>query len=301
ELKVVIYNMVQVKAKTLTRTQRFLLLYPDISVFQWSYKWLDGFMNYYNLNYDEKQQEFLSFVLFQRMKYEYSLNLISNMDETLLSFDLPNNFTIDETGARSISIRTCRYEKSNFIVVLGCMSDGSKLLPLILFKLKNVSRLEFLMGVKIRTNQKGWINTDEMLFWIENVWNYHAPHSVDPRSLLKLDLFHVWDDIDLTLIRLAFKCCGISNNHDGSEDIQIFDYNFSKANSSTSYIFSEEENSNESVENHEGSSKSDKNYEGSNQLIESCDNDEGFGQSSENNFISDFGDKNFDEHYNDLE
>ncbi|CAG8759678.1 710_t:CDS:1 [Cetraspora pellucida] len=123
-----------------------------------------------------------------------------------------------------------------------------------------------------------------------------------------------WDDIDPTLIRHAFKCCGISNNRNSSEDRQIFDYNFLKVNSSTSYIFGEEENyensnesvenhegSSESVENHEGSSESDRNYEGSNKSIRSCDNDKNPGQSPENELILDFGDKNFNEHYNDLE
>ena len=210
-LRVVTRNMIQIKAKTLARTQRFSSLYPDISTFLWGHKWLNGFMNRYRLSnrrrttiaqrlpqdYDEKQREFLSLVLFRRMKHEYPLKLIGNMDETPLSFDLPSNFTVDETGARTISIRTCGYEKSNFTVVLCCMADGTKLPPLIIFKLKNVPRLDFPVGVKIRANQQGWMNTDEMLFWIENVWNHRAPLSVDPHSLLVLDSFrgHLVDSV----------------------------------------------------------------------------------------------------------
>ncbi|CAG8831692.1 34644_t:CDS:1, partial [Gigaspora margarita] len=83
---------------------------------------------------------------------------------------------------------------------------------------------------------------------------------------------------------------------------------------STSYIFGEEENyesSNESVEKYEGSNESDRNCEGSNESNRNCegsndsirnyDNDEDSGQSLENNLISEFGDENFDEYYNDLE
>ncbi|GES88802.1 pogo transposable element with KRAB domain [Rhizophagus clarus] len=67
------------------------------------------------------------------------------MDETPVSFDLPTNTTVDEL-------------------------DGTKLPLLIIFKLKNIPRGNFPPGVIIRTNQKGWMNENEMLFWIENVW-----------------------------------------------------------------------------------------------------------------------------------
>ncbi|PKC01192.1 hypothetical protein RhiirA5_427116 [Rhizophagus irregularis] len=79
---------------------------------------LDDFMNYNNLStyyhitiiqhlsddLIEKQQEFLAFVTYQCIQYEYFLA---------------------------------------FIVVLTCMADGTKLLPLIIFKLKNIPRGNF--------------------------------------------------------------------------------------------------------------------------------------------------------------
>ncbi|CAG8806604.1 7450_t:CDS:2, partial [Dentiscutata erythropus] len=271
ELKVVTRHMVQVKAKTLAQTQL---------IFQHFNRAIN--------DYSEKQQEFLSLVLLQRMKYNYPLKLIGNMDEMPLSFDLPNNYTIDETRAHSINIRTCGYENSNFTVVLSCMSDGSKLPPLIIFKLKNVPRLSFPRGVKIRANLEGWMNTEEMLFWIENVWNCHAPLSVDPHSLLVLDSFtghlpaynivaqwvqQAWDDIDPALIRHSFKCCGISNNRDDTEDKQIFDYYFVTRDNSTPHIIVEEENnerSNKSVGNYEDSGESVGNYEGSSESVRNC-------------------------------
>ena len=33
-----------------------------------------------------------------------------------------------------------------------------------------------------------------------------------------------WNAIDVNLIQRAFKCCGISNKRDGTEDELIFDY-----------------------------------------------------------------------------
>ncbi|CAG8781578.1 24399_t:CDS:1, partial [Dentiscutata erythropus] len=87
--------------------------------------------------------------------HNYLLQLMGNMDKTSLAFDMPNNVTINDTESRTISIRTCGYEKSWFTVVLACIADGNKLSPMIIFKLKNVSRLRFPPGVIVRANEKG--------------------------------------------------------------------------------------------------------------------------------------------------
>src|SRR5688500_7470191 len=88
----------------------------------------------------EKQQEFLAFIMYRRIQHDYPLALIGNMDETPVSFDLSSNTTIDELGAQSVSIRITGYEKTNFTVVLSCLANRIKLLPLIIFKLKNIPR-----------------------------------------------------------------------------------------------------------------------------------------------------------------
>src|SRR6266542_3572135 len=146
-------NMIQVKAKTLAQQSQWQATCPDVQSFAFSNKWLDGLMSRNNLsnrrhttiaqhlpsNLVEKQQEFLAFITYRRIQHDYPLALIGNMDETLVSFDLPSNTTIDELGARSVSIRTIGHEKTNFTVVLTCMADGMKLPPIIIFKLKNIS------------------------------------------------------------------------------------------------------------------------------------------------------------------
>ncbi len=95
---------------------------------------------------------------------------MENMDETPMAFNLPNNTTIEQSGTKTISILTTRHECSNFTVVLACMADGTKLLPVIIFKLKNVSKGVFPDGMIIRANSKGWMNESEMIWWIENIW-----------------------------------------------------------------------------------------------------------------------------------
>ena len=195
--------MVQIKAKRLSQQSQYTTLYSDIAQSQFSSKWIDGFMARHKLSNCRQttvaqklsddlqllQHEFLSFVLYQRIRHNYSLALIGNMDETPLSFDLPNYTTIDDCGANTISIRTCDHEKSNFTVILDCITNRTKLPPVIIFKLVNILWQIFFVGVMICANPTGWVNENEMLWWIENVWNQQLLTSVNPRSLLVLDSF----------------------------------------------------------------------------------------------------------------
>src|ERR1043165_747488 len=140
--------------------------FNNVQSFAFSNKWLDGLMSRNNLsncrcttitqhlpsNLVEKQQEFLVFIMYRRIQHDYPLAFISNMNKTPVTFDLPSNTTIDKVGAKTISIRTTGYEKTNFTVVLACMADGTKLPPLIIFKLKKVSKGKFLSDIIVRAN-----------------------------------------------------------------------------------------------------------------------------------------------------
>jgi len=110
------------------------------------------------------------------------------MDETPLWFDLPSNTTIDHKGTKPVSICTTGHKCSSFTVVLACMADSKKLSAVCIFKLKNVPRENFPHGIYIRANEKGWMNENEMLWWIETIWTSRNPFS-NSRSMLVLDSF----------------------------------------------------------------------------------------------------------------
>src|SRR5205823_1311776 len=101
---------------------------------------------------------------------EYPLSLIGNMDEMPMSFNLPSNTTVEQSGSKTVSILSMGYERSNFTVVLAYLADGIKLPPVIIFKLKKIPREEFPEGVVIRANSEGWMNEKEMIWWTENIW-----------------------------------------------------------------------------------------------------------------------------------
>jgi hypothetical protein len=120
-------------------------------------------------NLIEKQQEFLAFIMYRRIQHDYSLVLIGNMHETSITFDLPSNTTVNELKSKTVSIHITGHERTNFTVVLTYMADGTKLPPIVIFKLKNILRDNFSPDVIVRANLTGWMNENEMLYWIENV------------------------------------------------------------------------------------------------------------------------------------
>lgn len=203
QLKTVTRFMIGAKARSLAHKQEYRTLYPDIHKCKFSQKWVDGFMSRHLLSnrrrttvaqrlpeeYNEDQQCFLSYILYMRTEYNYPLNLIGNMDETPLSFNLPSQTTVEERGKRTVSILTTGHEHTNFTVTLTCLADGTKLPPVIIFKLVNVPREQFPDGVYIRANPSGWMDEKEMLWWMENVWHRRANLGSNPRSLLVLDSF----------------------------------------------------------------------------------------------------------------
>ncbi|CAG8817960.1 10961_t:CDS:2, partial [Dentiscutata erythropus] len=177
KLKPVSHIMVQNKAVLLAKFPKYILYYSNINNFKWSNKWLDSFLRRNNFSNRHKttvaqklsaeletqQQEFLNFVQYCHDK-----------------------------GNKTISIRTCGYEKSCFTVVLACLADGTKLPLMIIFKLKNVSRLEFPSGVVIRANASGWMNEIEMSFWIDKIWQNHTPNSENSWLLLIRNMYDEW-------------------------------------------------------------------------------------------------------------
>ena len=92
---------------------------------------------------EQKMTAFLQAVREARVGYDYPKNLIGNMDETPMYFDMPGNTTIEKKGTKTISVRTTGAEKRHLTVVLAATADGQMLPPMVIFKgkrnLKNIT------------------------------------------------------------------------------------------------------------------------------------------------------------------
>ena len=63
-----------------------------------------------------------------RKAHSFSPELIINMDETPLYFDMPVSRTINNRGARQVRVKSTGAEKRRFTVILACTASG-KMLP----------------------------------------------------------------------------------------------------------------------------------------------------------------------------
>ena len=122
------------------------------------------------------------------------------MDETPLTFDMPPNQTINNTGEKTVKIRTTGNEKNRVTVVLACCRDGSKLKPMVIFKRKTIPKIDNKHGVVVSAQEKGWMDSEQMKVWIDKVWRWHGGLG---RSLLVYDAFeaHVTDRVKALLKR----------------------------------------------------------------------------------------------------
>ena len=55
-------------------------------------------------------------------------------------------------------------------VVLGCMADGTKLKPMVVFKRKTMLKEKFPKGVLMHVHLKGWVDDEGCKLWINQVW-----------------------------------------------------------------------------------------------------------------------------------
>ncbi|CAG8660498.1 26755_t:CDS:2, partial [Racocetra persica] len=122
----------------------------------------------------ELQHEFLSYVLYKRIQHNYELRLIGTLMKPL-TMNLSGNLTIDEHSNRTINILTTGHEKSHFIVVPACISNGIKLPLLVIFKFKNIPCRNFPSNVIVRAHSTGWMNETKMIWWIHNIWSNQLP------------------------------------------------------------------------------------------------------------------------------
>ena len=153
-------------------------------------------------DYEEEIVIFHRFIIDRCKERSYPLHLIANMDETLLTFDMPPNRTINNTGKKTIKIRTIGNEKNLVTVVLACCGDGSKLRPMVIFKRKTVPKINNHHGVVVLAQQKGWMDSEQMKVWVEKAWRRWQGGLGRRKSVLVYDAFeaHVTDTV-----KAAFK------------------------------------------------------------------------------------------------
>lgn len=124
-----------------------------------------------------------------RQRHSYPLHQIGNADETPVFWDMPSNMTVDNKGAKSISLRTTGNEKQRITVMLAVTADGGKLPPYVILKRKTMPKQNLPKGLVIRCQEKGWMTTELMMYWLAMVWNRRPGVLLCKRAMLVLDAF----------------------------------------------------------------------------------------------------------------
>ncbi|KAJ7303161.1 hypothetical protein JRQ81_012094 [Phrynocephalus forsythii] len=134
--------------------------------------------------YDDKIQQFHSYVIQLRRKYGFKPSQMANMDEVPLRFDGPSSANVDAKG-----IQTRGREKTRYTAVLSCCADGTQLPPMLILKGEAHPNETVPPGILVQIHEKGGMNEDMMGVWFAEVWSKRPGGLFKKPALLVLDQF----------------------------------------------------------------------------------------------------------------
>jgi hypothetical protein len=104
--------------------------------------------------YSQKLLEYQRHVIKLRKQHSYMLGHIRNANQMLVYFDMPSTVTVNEKGAKIVLIRGTGNKKARNTVMLGDLSDGHKLPPFVVFRLKTPKK-KLPVGLVFWCQEKG--------------------------------------------------------------------------------------------------------------------------------------------------
>ena len=112
---------------------------------------------------ERKIESFLTQVRALRARHQYPLELIINMDETPMYFDIVPGYTINKKGARNVQIRSSGAEKRRLTIVVTCTGSGDMLPALAIFKGKRKLKFNAPNDVQTTVQVNGWMDSELMI------------------------------------------------------------------------------------------------------------------------------------------
>ena len=124
------------------------LITPEHPNFHASDGWLEKFMHCNSLSLrrhtsiqqklpadlEKKLEKLMDEVKTLRQHHNFPDDLIINMDETPIYFDMPRSSTVSKKGAREVLIRGTKGGKTRVTYVVSCTAAGQMLKPMVIFK-----------------------------------------------------------------------------------------------------------------------------------------------------------------------
>lgn len=111
-------------------------------------------------DFEEKIVRFHPYIINLHKQYSYPLHVTANRQNPL-TFEMPPNRTICNSGEKTIKICTTGNEKNCITVLLACAGDRSKLRPMVIFKRKALPKVANKHGV-IAAQENSWMDGEIM-------------------------------------------------------------------------------------------------------------------------------------------
>ncbi|CAI7815930.1 unnamed protein product [Closterium sp. NIES-54] len=112
-------------------------------------------------------KEFLQFVRDARNEYAIDNRYIISAEQTPLWLEMPATTTVEQTGVKSVPIRSAGYQKERVTVMLACTATGEKLKPWVFFKRKTLPKGDFLNDVVVGCQANGWMEATGIIQWLD--------------------------------------------------------------------------------------------------------------------------------------
>jgi hypothetical protein len=104
---------------------------------------------------EAKILEFRKFVIGAREKACFGLSQIGNMDEVPITVDVPSNRTVDNKGAKTVTIKTSGHKKTHHNAELvTCCEDGTKVPPMLIIKMKTMLSDNIPRGIAVHDQER---------------------------------------------------------------------------------------------------------------------------------------------------
>ncbi|CAI7747714.1 unnamed protein product [Closterium sp. NIES-53] len=196
------------------------VLFPEVK-WKGSQWWSEQFRKRWNLSVRMKTKvtqktqehvatqckEFWQFVHDARNEYAIDNRYIINADQMPLWLEMPTTTTVEQTGVKSMPIRSAGYQKERVTVMLACTATGEELKPWVFFKRKTLPKGDFPDDVVVGCQANGWMEATGVIQWLdEGVVPFLKPKfGVQSRSaMLVLDSYrgHLTKEVKARLAAL---------------------------------------------------------------------------------------------------
>lgn len=131
-------------------------------------------------------------------RHNFPDDLIINMDESPIYFDIPRSSTVNKKSAREVRIRGTKGGKKLVTYVVSCTAAGQVLKPIVIFQGKTkrcIKKMkERASDIAVTYQAKAWMDHVVMRKWVKEIL---IPHTKGRHCLLLFDSFraHLTDEV----------------------------------------------------------------------------------------------------------